>query len=481
MDETASRLGEAWTPPVYDCSSAPTMVWKCTVPQHETVPYNFARNAKWCSDGSAVLFQCEDRTFYIPEIPARYCSSDTSPTQSTLTSARVFQQQSPILDYTWYPSASRNNPAAFCFVASVRECPVKLLDASDGRLRASYGIVDHRERQIAPHSIAFNATADRFYCGFEDAIEVFDVQRPGEGTRLHTTPSKKSKDGLKGIISALAFSADAGSGVYAAGSLSPASSSSSNIALFSEATGEAPIMFVGADSFSHGASPGIRSSVMQLMFNPTRPYLLYASFRRHESIYAWDLRGNASNPVYCFDRDAIPSSAATTPSISPTITNQKLRFDIDITGSVLGLGDQLGNVALFDAAPAGSDIDDLHLVSEACAARRLPKLKYTAHEDAIGSVSFHPLRPLLLSVSGSRHFDGSTSATSNEASSSSSDSESGVEDNGEAKGDGSSNQNVRVVRIRWRGPQPIAHDASAKLWNFDSRVVGGRSTTGTAL
>jgi len=40
----------------------------------------------------------------------------------------------------------------------------------------------------------------RMYCGFEDAIEVFDVHRPGndQGTRLHTTPSKKAKDGLKG-------------------------------------------------------------------------------------------------------------------------------------------------------------------------------------------------------------------------------------------------------------------------------------------
>ena len=40
----------------------------------------------------------------------------------------------------------------------------------------------------------------RLYCGFEDAIELFDLSRPGEGTRLHTTPSKKSKDGLKGKL-----------------------------------------------------------------------------------------------------------------------------------------------------------------------------------------------------------------------------------------------------------------------------------------
>jgi hypothetical protein len=42
------------------------------------------------------------------------------------------------------------------------------------------------------------ATWRRLYCGFEGAIEVFDLDYPGEGTRLLTTPSKKSRDGLKG-------------------------------------------------------------------------------------------------------------------------------------------------------------------------------------------------------------------------------------------------------------------------------------------
>lgn len=81
--------------------------------------------------------------------------------------------------------------------------------------------MDHRERQVAPHSMAFNCTATQLktfyfnpycyfdvnfyylfslYCGYEDAIEVFDFQRPGEGTKIPTTPSKKSKEGMKGIF-----------------------------------------------------------------------------------------------------------------------------------------------------------------------------------------------------------------------------------------------------------------------------------------
>jgi hypothetical protein len=48
--------------------------------------------------------------------------------------SRAFRQAAPILDYAWYPMASTANPASFCFAASVRECPVKLLDGNDGRV-----------------------------------------------------------------------------------------------------------------------------------------------------------------------------------------------------------------------------------------------------------------------------------------------------------------------------------------------------------
>ena len=96
----------------------------------------------------------------------------------------IFPRAAPILDFIWYPRATPRDASAFCFVASVRESPVQLLDASDGRvsrlskikiiipcvigdddynrqLRASYKIVDHRERQIGPHSLSFNSSADK--------------------------------------------------------------------------------------------------------------------------------------------------------------------------------------------------------------------------------------------------------------------------------------------------------------------------------
>lgn len=39
---------------------------------------------------------------------------------------------------------------------------------------------------------------DRLYCGFENAIEVFDVLNPGEGERIKTTFSRRERGGQKG-------------------------------------------------------------------------------------------------------------------------------------------------------------------------------------------------------------------------------------------------------------------------------------------
>lgn len=67
------------------------------------------------------------------------------------------------------------------------------------------------------------------------------------------------------------------------------------------------------------------------MFSPARPFLLFASFRRLDEIYCWDLRGDVSRPVEVF------STHPTLPI--RTLTNQRLRFDLDLGGNWLAVGD----------------------------------------------------------------------------------------------------------------------------------------------
>lgn len=44
-----------------------------------------------------------------------------------------------------------------------------------------------------------DSPSHRLYCGFENAIEILDVSRPGAaGFRLHTSPTRSSRSGQKG-------------------------------------------------------------------------------------------------------------------------------------------------------------------------------------------------------------------------------------------------------------------------------------------
>ncbi|CAK5274405.1 unnamed protein product [Mycena citricolor] len=419
-----------WTPPQYNLLKAPEASGVWEVDSSGTLKGNFPRSARWCADGTAALVQCDHREFRIlnPSAPAAQAKDSITSRDFVNT----FRQPDAIVDYAWYPMSSMSSPAAFCFAASVRETPVKLLDASDGRLRASYRIVDHRERQIAPHSLAFNPTATKLYCGFEDAIEVFDVSRPGEGTRLHTVPKKSSRDGLKGrgIVSSLAFSPSYESGFYAAGTLS---STLGNIAVYSEEQGDVPVLFVEG---------GPKAAVTQLQFNPMHPHILYAAFRRYPGVWSWDLRANASVPVqiYC-------------PPEQKQDTNQKRRFDIDVAGRYLSHGDQEGNISIHDL----SQPDGLSLVLRypahkgGCSSQRPAPKANGRISDAIGAVAFHPAEPSLLSVSGSRHFADPDVVSL--------DSDSGSDSSDEDK-------SSPIIRRATAPAVPLPKDKSVKLWNL---------------
>lgn len=69
----------------------------------------------------------------------------------------------------------------------------------------------------------------------------------------------------------------------------------------------------------------------QISLDPWRAHILYASFRQDSRVYAWDLRaGLGSDVPYCVYGDS--------PHRSDQRTNQRLRFDIDASGKLLGTG-----------------------------------------------------------------------------------------------------------------------------------------------
>jgi hypothetical protein len=74
------------------------------------------------------------------------------------------------------------------------------------------------------------------------------------------------------------------------------------------------------------------------------------------------------------------------------------------------------------------------------------------YADAVGSVAFHPLQPLLLSVSGSRHFG-------------TADERPGDEESDSESGSVSSKEEPMISKSRKR-LQPSVADSSVRLWGF---------------
>src|SRR5216683_4736483 len=128
---------------------------------------------------------------------------------------------------------------------------------------------------------------------------------------------------------------------------------------------------------------------------------------------------------------------------------------------------------MFNLAKFGAEPTDKVGAEEAPLCWSAPSLKYHAHDgtricfhfrkdidmdraitDAVGSVVFHPLHPLLLSVSGSRHFDDFDSDGDES-------SESSVLGEETSRGD-----TREVIRRHRHRPQPSSRDNSFRLWHF---------------
>lgn len=152
------------------------------------------------------------------------------------------KEAEPIYESCWYPLMNAQDPATCCFLTSARDHPVHLWDCTTGQLRASYSVIDHRERFMGAIGLTFNLDGSSIYCGYENMIQVFDTSRPGSTavSKISTTPTRKSRMGQKGIISSLAFSPDY-SGLLAAGSYSK------NIGLYDTSSGEICSVLGGLD------------------------------------------------------------------------------------------------------------------------------------------------------------------------------------------------------------------------------------------
>ena len=162
-----------------------------------------------------------------------------------------------VRSYAWYPHMKSSDPASCCFLGVSRGSPVHLYDAYDGSIRASYRPYNALDEMESPTTLCFAENGQKLVTGglrSDRILHVFDVNRPG---REHTPPllrlgkTRRSKDGQKGLVSAMAYSER--KGVIAVGTYSPGSIYLYDLRTYSRSAVAEIVMSSSASTSSGGA------------------------------------------------------------------------------------------------------------------------------------------------------------------------------------------------------------------------------------
>ncbi|XP_034713149.1 telomerase Cajal body protein 1 isoform X2 [Etheostoma cragini] len=326
--------------------------------EYSNIPENYLKGCKWAPDGSCILTNSADNVLRLYNLPPEIYSYnwDMLPEMSPV--LRMAEGDT-IYDYCWYPKMSSLD-ADTCFLASSsRDNPVHVWDAFYGEVRASFRPYNHLDELTAAHSLCFSPDGTQLYCGFDKTVRVFYTERPGRDCEERPTVVKKQ--GQSGIISCFGFSPC--QSVYACGSYSRCAG------LYSSQDGT---LLALLPTRHHGG-------LTHLLFSPDGNYL-YTGGRKDPEILCWDLR-EPGKVVFSLKRNVT--------------TNQRIYFDLDLSGRYLLSGNTEGVVSVWDTLTAPPDGNEDLLQ---------PQLRFQAHWDCTNGVSIHPFMPLLATSSGQRQF-----------------------------------------------------------------------------
>jgi WD40 repeat protein len=213
--------------------------------------------------------------------------------------------------------ASRTDPETCCIITCTKDHPIGLWHLLYGKRVGSYSAYNDKDELVTPLTAVFDPSGERIYAGYDSCLRIFRVVRPGrECEELRLTPSRRSKEGLKGRISSIAFSPEEGGRMYAVGCYS------GKVGIYSEASHEPFVIFDSQHVYG----------VSQIAFSPEGYYFI-SSGRKDDWVTVWDLR-MTGRELYHLER--------------PMKTHQRTRFSIQRQQSLLMVGDQVSHIELFD-------------------------------------------------------------------------------------------------------------------------------------
>ncbi|XP_047966871.1 telomerase Cajal body protein 1 isoform X2 [Salvia hispanica] len=354
--ECAEDVVSNWPAVQYDVSPYKTYHFFHQFRTNESNPNNFLKGVKWSPDGSCFLTCNEDNTLRVFSLPYNDIGDPDAPTSTPDSDSYgpnvVVSEGESAYDYCWYPYMSASNPDLCVFATSTRDHPIHLWDANSGQLRCTYRAYDAMDEITAAFSIGFNPGGNKIFAGYNKAIRIFDVHRPGRDFEQHSTVLG-NKEGQSGIISSIAFSPTS-SGMLAAGSYNQTT------AIYREDNME--LLYV-----LHGQE----ACICQVQFSKDGNYL-YTGGRKDPHVICWDIRKTV-DIVYKLYR-------------STEGTNQRIQFDIEPLGRYLGTGGQDGLVHIYDLQTG-------EWVSS-----------FQAALDTVNGFGFHPFLPMAATSSGHRRY-----------------------------------------------------------------------------
>lgn len=96
-----------------------------------------------CPDGQSFLSQNEDRSITTHSMSVSfYCdfydfesveASATGENQTSIQQTNIVKCAAALLTAAWYPGAQTDNPATYCYIRSVRDTTLALLDGNTGK------------------------------------------------------------------------------------------------------------------------------------------------------------------------------------------------------------------------------------------------------------------------------------------------------------------------------------------------------------
>lgn len=286
----------------------------------------------------------------------------------------------------WYPHASTTDPITCTFLSSTRDHPIHLWGVHTGLIRSSYTCLVNTETIVAPHSLLFSSDGDKIFAGCEASIHCFDTSRPGPEpiTVFKTSPTRKSRQGQKGIISCLALNPDR-SGLVLAGTYYGGNGAAS-IGLYDARLEECFGILKSPFRNSVNGVDTRFNGVTQIVFSSDGKYFVSAHRGTGtKELLVWDLR-NTGDVVAKLERGGDNNT-----------TNQRIQMDVMRSSSLdkdwIMTGDMDGNVNVFDLTKAiqvGVDVDSGEVRSSSMIPVVKPEMKYVVAEDVVGGMGISP-------------------------------------------------------------------------------------------